>query len=285
MRAVALAGVLALGAVAHADTAAEKKKQANERYQRAMTHYNLGEFDEAIAEFKAAYEISQAPELLFNIGQAFRLKEDYKQALFFYDTYLRLRPDAKNRADVEKWIAEMKRLIDEKRGGETSPPASAPASVERPPTPPKEEVELQDPGSETEAQPPPEATPVETPVPERPVSAPDEQLGRGLRIVGLVAGGLGVAMAGTGVYFAFRAQSDWQMISDLADRRGNWNNSYDEVEADGERSEAVATILIPVGAAALVAGGVIYYLGWRDSSAPRAAAAPGGRGMVLEWSF
>jgi hypothetical protein len=75
------------------------------------------------------------------------------------------------------------------------------------------------------------------------------------------------------------------MISDLADRRGNWNQSYDEVQADGERSEAVATILIPVGAAALIAGGVIYYLGWRDGSAPRAAAAPGGRGMVLEWSF
>ena len=76
------------------------------------------------------------------------------------------------------------------------------APGERPRARPKEEVELQDPAGEPEAQPPPEAPPSETPVPEGPVEAPDEQPGRGLRIVGLVAGGLGVAMAGTGVYFA-----------------------------------------------------------------------------------
>jgi tetratricopeptide (TPR) repeat protein len=75
-----------------------------------MNHYNLGEFDEAVTEFKAAYALTSEPGLLFNIAQAYRLKEDYKQALYFYKTYLRLVPDAANRADVERWIRELDRL-------------------------------------------------------------------------------------------------------------------------------------------------------------------------------
>ena len=35
-------------------------QEAKERYQKGMTHYNLGEFDAAIEEFKAAYEAAAA---------------------------------------------------------------------------------------------------------------------------------------------------------------------------------------------------------------------------------
>ncbi len=88
----------------------ERDRRARERYDKGITHYNLGEFDAAITEFKAAYEINSSPSLLFNIAQAYRLKKDYEQALYFYKTYLRLKPDAKNRADVEARIQEMEKI-------------------------------------------------------------------------------------------------------------------------------------------------------------------------------
>ena len=74
-----------------------KQKEARDHYEKGITHYNLGEFDEAITEFKQAYAISQAPGLLFNIAQSYRLKKDYAQALYFYKTYVRLQPDAPNK--------------------------------------------------------------------------------------------------------------------------------------------------------------------------------------------
>src|SRR6266508_1881615 len=98
---------------------------AKKHYDEGITHYNLGEFDAAIGEFKAAYALTSEPGLLFNIAQAYRLKEDYKQALYFYKTYLRLMPEAVNRADVERWIAELERLQAEQTKLKNSKPQDA----------------------------------------------------------------------------------------------------------------------------------------------------------------
>ena len=38
---------------------------------------------------KKAFELSRRPKLLFNIGQAYRLQGDFKQAKFFYESFLR----------------------------------------------------------------------------------------------------------------------------------------------------------------------------------------------------
>src|SRR6478735_7554353 len=87
--------MLALPSLAHAQRRGSteqsaKDKTAREHYNQGILHYDLGEIDQAIAEFKQAYAISAAPGLLFNIAQAFRYKKDYEQALHFYRTYLRL---------------------------------------------------------------------------------------------------------------------------------------------------------------------------------------------------
>src|SRR5258706_10249577 len=93
-----------------ADASGHDRELAKQHYEQGITHYNLGEFDAAVVEFKAAYALTSEPGLLFNIAQAYRLKEDYKQALYFYKTYLRLVPDAGNRPDVERWIGELEKL-------------------------------------------------------------------------------------------------------------------------------------------------------------------------------
>jgi tetratricopeptide (TPR) repeat protein len=87
----------------------DAEQRARARYKAAMVHYGLGEYDAAISEFKAAYEISQAPRLLYNIAQTYRLKSSYAEAATFYSNYLRFVPDAPNRAEVERLIADMQK--------------------------------------------------------------------------------------------------------------------------------------------------------------------------------
>jgi tetratricopeptide (TPR) repeat protein len=81
--------------------------RAQELFRSGLQHYNLAEFDAAIADFKAAYEASQAPGLLFNLAQAARLAHRDEEAVHFYKTYLRLKPDASNRVYAELRIAEL----------------------------------------------------------------------------------------------------------------------------------------------------------------------------------
>ena len=90
-----------------------------------MARYALGDFDAAVDEFKQAYELSQAPGLLFNLAQASRLGKDYEQALHFYRTYLRVRPNAANRKDAEKRIGELEPIV------ERAAPRRAPSACRR----------------------------------------------------------------------------------------------------------------------------------------------------------
>lgn len=230
-------------------------EEARLHYERGIAQYNLGAFDAAITEFKAAYERSSEPDLLFNIAQAYRLKEDYKQALFFYDAYLRLRPAAANRPDVEKRIAEMKQLVEAQRRLQQSPP--------------KDAIPPAGPAPGTASQLPVTASPnskTSTVVGEahRRDTLPSDRSARIKRIAGLAAGGTGVALLATGTYFGVRARNGWNQITRLSEQGGTWSAEYARLEADAARSETIATVLIVGGGAALLGGGLAYYLGWRQ---------------------
>jgi hypothetical protein len=115
--------VLGVGTV-HAQPATDdqKKAQAKAYYEQGLSAYNLGRFNEAIEAFTKAYEVSQAPGLLFNIAQSHRLNKDYEKASYFYATYLRLKPDAPNRSDVEQRIQEMDKAIEDQKKISAGPP-------------------------------------------------------------------------------------------------------------------------------------------------------------------
>jgi TolA-binding protein len=71
-------GIIAIGcalvassvATASPPSAANRaqKEQARIAYQRATKHYNLGEYADALAQFKEAYRAYEDPSFLFNIG-------------------------------------------------------------------------------------------------------------------------------------------------------------------------------------------------------------------------
>src|SRR6185503_3792144 len=98
-----------LAASARAEALDEtKEREARAHFEQATRLYNVGDFDRAIAGYKRAYELSPAPGLLFNIGQAYRAKGDREHALYFYAAFLREEPDAPERAFVEARMAELR---------------------------------------------------------------------------------------------------------------------------------------------------------------------------------
>jgi hypothetical protein len=83
--------------------------RAKAHANRATSLYNLGHFQAALAEYEAAYMAVQDPPFLFNIAQCHRKLGNNKNAIDFYRSYLRVAPDASNRTEVQKRIADLER--------------------------------------------------------------------------------------------------------------------------------------------------------------------------------
>jgi outer membrane protein assembly factor BamD (BamD/ComL family) len=99
LRAAAAALFLALAGCAQVDP--------HTLYERGRIHYRQGNYRAAIQEFESAYRASHAPALLFDLAQAHRRDGDRGRALPLYRAYLRDLPHAKNRAEVQRRIADL----------------------------------------------------------------------------------------------------------------------------------------------------------------------------------
>jgi len=129
-------------AVARADDAAISS--ARQHYENGATAYRLGQYDRAIEEYKASYQLRALPLLLYDLGQAYRKLGEFGLALHSYEQYLaEAPPDSSYRAEAEAQVTELKALIEEQRTRQNAPPSgvseperglSAPPSAsEKPP--------------------------------------------------------------------------------------------------------------------------------------------------------
>lgn len=115
---------------AHAQPAATETQD-----EEARLHFQIGEsalsdgrYQEALTNFQRSYELSQRPELLFNIGVAHdRLRHD-EEALDHYRRFLAALPDAPNRNDAESRIAVLERTLAEEATEEEAAAAEEGAS-------------------------------------------------------------------------------------------------------------------------------------------------------------
>ena len=167
-----LVGLLALALLAGGGGSGQAKKpdakveaEARRLYDDGTRAYNLGEYAQAIAAYKEAYRLVGNAFFLLNIAQAYRLSNDPRNARQFYKSFLNAKPDAANRAEIERRIVEMEEALAKTPEPSSAPdagvPAASPDAGVRVPTP--EEVARL-------AQPSP--TPAPTPVqdaPSRPI--------------------------------------------------------------------------------------------------------------------
>ncbi len=112
--------------------------------------------------------------------------------------------------------------------------------------------------------------------------------GAGMRWSGIVIGSLGVAGIVTGVIFSLETRS---IANDVTS--DNARHTYDRSKDDrGRRYSNFQWMGYTLGAALLVDGGFLYYLGYREAHAPASDSLsfapvllPGGTGAVLQGRF
>ncbi|MCC6995610.1 MAG: tetratricopeptide repeat protein [Deltaproteobacteria bacterium] len=95
---------------------------AKQYFKEATTAYDLGDFPKAIEKYKKAYEVKNDPVFLYNIAQAYRLSNNFQQAIFFYKSYLRNNATAANQAEVEGRIKDLEAQLAKQRESATAPP-------------------------------------------------------------------------------------------------------------------------------------------------------------------
>ncbi len=84
------------------------------RIQEGRKRFARGDYEAAIEEFKAAFDIKPKPAALFNIAKSFEKMTRYEEAIDHYQQYLDLDPTATDRSDVEETIKRLKKSIRER---------------------------------------------------------------------------------------------------------------------------------------------------------------------------
>jgi tetratricopeptide (TPR) repeat protein len=258
--------------------AGDAEARARELTDSGRRHYDVGEYDEAIADYREAYRLSPRPGLLFNLGQAFRLKGDCLTATRMYRNYLRLEPGSKHRELVEQHLAALAECAAEREAAGASAAASEGSETEPPPAEPEPE-----PPPVEEVAPPPSPAVRDEPV----VVVRRERPGRTRRVTGLVIGATGLVAAAAGGYFALDARRAADEVSRGFEEGADWSE-LEGTDARGRRSEVIGVGLLATGAAAVVCGATLYALGWRaDRQAVHAVVVPVDRGAGVEvsWRF
>lgn len=90
--------------------AASKDDEFAAQYQRAGQLYAAKDYTAAIPALLAAYNLQPVPQLLFNIGQAYRRLEQWAPARVYFDMYRTLSPPTEPgpRAELDQLILDMK---------------------------------------------------------------------------------------------------------------------------------------------------------------------------------
>jgi tetratricopeptide (TPR) repeat protein len=220
---------------------------AKEHYLNGKKAFELGQFDEAISEYAAAYRLKDDPALLYNLGQAHRLAGHASDALHFYKVYLNRLPDAANRDEVVTKIAELEKLVEQQKKSATleqnrgTPPAAVGAG-EPQKAPAPAEVSL------VPATPPPAPTP----------SWSQRHPGGNITIAGFVVGGLGVAGLATGIAYGLAAKSAGDELTRLNQTGGIFKAS---LQSDGKADQLAATVAFAVGGAFVATGAALVAVG------------------------
>ncbi len=217
----------------------QQKEEIKLHYQRATRAYDLQKFPEAIEEYKKAYEIGGDPPMLYNIGQAYRLNDQPAEAISFYRRYLQRSPNARNREDVERKIADQEKLLEDRRkaAAATTPPAP---SV----TPPPAVV------------PPPARTAPATPLPTivAPPQPPPEPPSAARAVVGWSMIGAGLVADGVAIYQGVVAKQK----ADQLTRDSMEGRAFDpDLESAGKTANLAAIVLGISGTAVAVAGAIV----------------------------
>ena len=222
-----------LRSIASAQPSTGQPADAEQLYLQGQAEYDAKHFDSALVLWIRSYELSKEPGLLFNIGQAYRQRGkpgDCATARDAYQKFLELDVTSDQRAVAEGFVVEMQKCAANATSAVnakvTAPPIAFPPNAE--------------PKRDTLANP-----------------------GRTKRIASVAIIGGGVALVATGLYFGRRASSLNNEVANGCASGCDWGD-FRVKDADGRSAERRQYVFYGIGAAAVVTGGVLYWLGMRE---------------------
>jgi hypothetical protein len=118
--AMTVALAMVIGSVGAAQ--AQDRSKARELFRQGFQHYNLGEYQQALAAFREAYRNYEDPSFLFNIAQSERQLGHKAEAVRSYRAYLANATHAENREEVRALISRLEREIADEKQTRSAPP-------------------------------------------------------------------------------------------------------------------------------------------------------------------
>jgi len=103
---------------------------AKAHFHRGTRLYEVGEYRQALEEYKAAHLAKTDPAFLFNIAQCHRQLGDLEQAVIMFKRFLSASPNAANRGEVEKRVAELEGELAKRKSAVDAQSAPAPGPQE-----------------------------------------------------------------------------------------------------------------------------------------------------------
>jgi tetratricopeptide (TPR) repeat protein len=255
------------GAAAHAQ-AKPKPAPTQKQLDEARKHFKAaeaakarGEYQTAAVEYLAAYELFQEPAFFFDTAEVYRLAGDEKNAITYYEKYLELDPSGQGAAGAREALDKLRHSVAAKEDA-----AKAKAA--------EDAAKAADAGKGKETGKPALVGPAHpaTPGPDAGVTTTATPPGRTLRIAGLATAGAGVIVLGAGIYFGLHAKS-------LSNDAAGWDTFDQGKYDDGKAANRNMYIFTGIGAAAVIGGGVLYYLG--HSAGKSGAAAEAGDAVTF----
>jgi tetratricopeptide (TPR) repeat protein len=253
--------------------------EARAHFKAAEAAKAHGEYQTAAVEYLAAYQLFEEPEFFFDTAEAYRLAGDEQNALTYYEKYLEIDPGGRGAAIARSSADQLRRLIAARqdaarRATDDDARPKADNGAGRKADNGADHKADDDAGRKADDGAGHQADGAagrkaddaagHPMAQDRPVIA--TRPGYRLRVAGIATGALGVGALGVGAGFGLKARS----LSNQLSMAGAFDRArYDQ----GRAAERDFVLCSGVGAAGVVAGAVLYYLGARAEHAAATDAA------------
>ncbi len=234
----------------------DARRKAAELFARGRAAFERGDYEAALVDLRASYELVPAPALLFNIAQALRLAGKCEEAEEQYRRYRDAGLELPS--DFDELYDQTRRCADERRAARptdgTSVPTPARAADEPPAASSNAPVEAPAPAAPPQRE--AEHATASTAPPRGPAVA-TEQAGDGsyLRPVGIACFAVAAGSAVLGTLFVVRANdAEAEMETRSRSKGAAWDSDGADTQEKGRTSAYWATGLYAVSAVAAGAG-------------------------------
>jgi hypothetical protein len=262
-------------AVADEPTKADKKKASKlvlqaSRHKRNGDKFSkkkkterkaMGAYAKAATAYIEAYSLVEEPATVFKLAEIYAARGERTWALRGYLRYLKLEPDGADAMEAGERIAELEPLVAaDAEAGKALP------EDEHPELDPTVVFGLAEAPKVEEPEAPAVEEPIEEPLEKKKIRAKPRPAkgsssnGTLLRWSGIGLAGVGVVFLGVGTSFGIAASS---AASDLSSKTGQWDLNDRKKITQGEADASKMVLFTVLGSGAIIAGGAVYYLGWR----------------------